>query len=114
MQKKIQCFVMAACILLAASMAGAEETQMVSGTVIEVNPVSSTVVISYRNAEANALLNMELYVPENAILKGGAQTISLDDVQVSDRVEIEFSGDPMDNPMVERLIDLDRTTLEVD
>lgn len=109
MRKKFLYFVIAAGILLTVSIAGAEELQSVSGSVIEVNPVASTLVVSYRNADANALLNMELYVPNDAVLRGGARTIMLDDVQVSDRVEIEFTGDPMGTPMLKRLTDLDRT-----
>ena len=48
-------------------------------------------------------------MPENTIIVGGEEHINLDDVQVSDRVEVEFAGDLVGNPSAKRIVDMDRT-----
>ena len=108
------CFLMAISIVSAASAAKAEgddsdRAKTIAGHVISVDPENAEIVVTYLDNNLNALSNIKLSVPEDADIVGGVQKIDLGDVQVSDRIEVEFTGDPADNPTVKRLNDLDRT-----
>ncbi|MDD5680019.1 MAG: hypothetical protein PHI59_02125 [Candidatus Omnitrophica bacterium] len=109
------CCLAVAGMLLAVSAARAEEEdnerpQIVSGQVVEVDPAGSKITINYRDSSATSLVYMTLYVPSSAVITGGIQDIvGLDDINIGDRLEIEYTGDPMDNPTAKRIKDLDRT-----
>jgi hypothetical protein len=87
-----------------------DRLQTVSGQVVEVDPAGSKLTINYRDSGSSSLAYMTLYVPSDAVLIGGIEDIvGLDDINVGDRLQIEFTGDPMDNPTAKRIKDLDRT-----
>lgn len=106
------CFIAAIFILSAVSAFGADDDhrpQIVSGQVVEIDPAAEEVTINYRDSSGTALAYMTLSVPSDAVLKAGKDTIGLEEIQVGDRLEVEFTGDPMDNPTAKRINDLDRT-----
>ncbi len=92
----------------AAVAADDDQARVISGRVIEVDPVGATVVVAYQDS-MNALVNTTFFVPNGASLVGGDEALDLDDVQVSDRVEIEYTGDLLNRPVVKHLVDMDRT-----
>lgn len=106
------CFFVTMGMLLAAPAAKAvdsDQTQVITGHVIQVDPVGRTLVVAYLERTSSALINITFSVPGDTIIVGGEEHLQLDDVQVSDRVEIEFSGDPVGNPVAKRIVDMDRT-----
>lgn len=112
MQKIHLCVLVVIGVLLMAPIAmavDAEETQVVSGHVIQADAVGNTLVIAYIDPVSNTLTNMTLSVPESTVVVGGEQHLGLEDIQVSDRVEVEFTGDPVGNPVAKRIVDMDRT-----
>jgi len=106
------CFLVVIGVLLAAPAARAadnDQMQTISGHVIEVDSVGGTLVVTYLDRTSSTLINVTFSVPEDTIIVGGEEHINLDDVQVSDRVEVEFTGDPVGNPVARRIVDMDRT-----
>jgi len=108
------CFVVTIGTLLAVSVAGAgaddsDRPQMVSGQVVEVDPAGSEITVSYRDSNSTSLVYMTLSVLDNAVVTGGKEAIGLEDIVVGDRVQVEFTGDPMNNPKAKRINDLDQT-----
>lgn len=101
-------FLAAIGILFTVPAAVAEDTHAVSGRVIAVDPVGSTMVISYFDNASNTFLNMTILVQDDVVIMGGAEPINLNDVQVSDKVEVEFTGNPMGNPVARHITDMDR------
>jgi hypothetical protein len=111
MFRKIALFILSGVLLAAPLLHGQNEAgsggiQVFSGTVTDIDWPGRKITVIYRDPNTDITKSLSLSVPADAVFKRESEDMDFSDVELQDQVEIEYTGDPLVNPVLKVLNDL--------
>ncbi|MFH1189758.1 MAG: hypothetical protein V1682_03630 [Candidatus Omnitrophota bacterium] len=85
---------------------GAGKIRVFSGKVTNINWAGNQLTVSYRNEDTGISESITLSVPHSAVFRRESEDLSFSDIELQDSVQVEFTGDPMMNPVLITLNDM--------
>ena len=89
-------------------LAQAEEEKTISGTVVEVDWVSDALTVRYFDVYSGHMDEVTIRVPKEAKLNRGTKSMSLSDIQQSDRVTVTYYSDDLSGLKAKRISDMNQ------
>jgi len=101
-------FLAVAFIVACAALARAEEETTVSGTVTDVDWVSSSLTVRYVNPYTGHLDEVTVRVPKEAKINRGTRSMSFSDIRQSDMVTMTYYSDDFSGLKAKRVSDMNQ------
>lgn len=83
-----------------------QNVHVFSGKVTSIDWAGNKLTVSYKHEDEDITESITLSVPSNAIFRRESEEMNFSEVQVEDNVQVEFTGDPMVNPVLITLDDM--------